>query len=296
MLSNRNTYRLTSFSQLGMYRYSCKDTAVVIRYSDERTYARLCNQLEGLVPAENIRRVTAQSFEKTLKLSYEAALDMHRYWTIIIDADILLASLLHRHLLNAMKVMNDDDLGFSFLLWDRFYNAPKYRGLHIYRTKYLQKALIYIPREGSELRPEAYVKNRMSQEGHPWRRFGNIVGLHDYFQYPKDIFAKMAVRAHRSAEDNESLRFFFESQLNHPEFEVAYAGLTYGAEMKRENVTNSRDQYLEGYVQRFGNINESSIKVIMMWQIEIDLMLYKILLCTRPVKYFLVNQFKLIIK
>lgn len=70
-----------------------EDLSIIIRYSGERTYNVLKRQLTGLVTrGALLKTVTGNSFESVLKASYVAGIYMDWNLTLVIDADILLAS------------------------------------------------------------------------------------------------------------------------------------------------------------------------------------------------------------
>ncbi|MEZ4944366.1 MAG: hypothetical protein R2804_02450 [Cyclobacteriaceae bacterium] len=247
------------------------------------------------MPNAKIELVSSQSFEETLRLSYEKALVAGKYWSLIIDADILLARNFFSNLLpKALKAADNSCLGFSFRVWDRFYNSPKYRGIHIYKTEHLKDCIVEIPPLGEQLRPESFVKKQLEKKGASWLLYGNTVGLHDFFQKPSDIFAKMAMRANRSADDLVSLENLFEKQKNdHVDFLVALAGLEYGRVAKKGEITNSRASYVEAYNKSLGNELLAPNDMSKLSQLLVDWKLTR-LLATISFKLIIKNQYSLL--
>lgn len=236
--------------------------SVVVRYSGERTYNELRRQLSEWVPNVPVGCVSSGSFEKTLRMSYEKAIELHARWTVILDADILLSRrFFFFYLPSAIGRARNVELGFAFRLWDRFYDAPKFRGLHVYKTSMLPLALARVPEEGGTLRPESFVKEQLAAEGAVWSQYGNVVGLHDFYQRPQDIFAKMALRAHRSESDVEYLLKTFERHGGELDFTIAAAGLKYGMGMDSKSVDNARKTYAAGFQEMvtLGLIDISSL-------------------------------------
>jgi hypothetical protein len=230
---------------------SSTEYSVIIRHSGEQTFSALHNQILKFIPQARVATVSSNSFESTLRQSYEQALQLRYPWTLLIDADILLAdrffSFYAPKALKARKA-SSDILGFAFRVWDRFYQAPKFRGIHFYKTTYLEQALNYIPDEGQTLRPESYVKGKVMEQGLSWVKYGNIVGIHDYFQKPNDIFAKMAIRAHRSSGDFDELQNRLSKNSNNQfDFMVACEGLKHGMALDKTDIKNSRIHYDEAF-------------------------------------------------
>lgn len=200
------------------------------------------------------------------------ALQLGQPWSVIVDADVLIGRRFFSfYLPNAMRLNPPTQLGFAFRLWDRFYASPKYRGLHVYRTELLPRALKKIPKDGLVLRPETYIKEQLELEGIGWMRYSNVVGLHDFFQHPRDIFAKMALRAHRSGADVDSLLRSFEKwRGEHVDFVVASEGLKYGMKMDPRFVDNARSTYLTA----FDGVLESLSKTILSDEVRLTENLY----------------------
>ncbi|WKZ61653.1 MAG: hypothetical protein QY309_09180 [Cyclobacteriaceae bacterium] len=227
---------------------SATEYSVIIRHSGEQTFKALHKQILRYIPEARVATVSSNSFESTLRQSYEQALQLGYPWSLLIDADILLIDRFFSFYAPRAIEANTNALGFAFRVWDRFYQSPKFRGIHFYNTQYIEQALKHIPVEGQTLRPESYVKERLAGEGLSWIKYGNIVGVHDFFQNPRDVFAKMAIRAHRSSGDfEELLSRLSRSSANQIDFIVACEGLRHGMTMDRADVKNSRIHYDEAF-------------------------------------------------
>ena len=138
--------------------------------------------------------------------------------------------------------LKESDLGFGLRLWDRFYDRPKFRGLHIYRTSLLGKAISMIPSANLELRPESFTKQKLKENGHAWRNdmSNYVAGVHDYYQKPDDIYYKFLVRSKRSEQDLKELKQKFRSS-SHKDFAVALKGIEDWEKMT--DITNNKFLY-----------------------------------------------------
>ena len=204
---------------------------MIIRATDEATLPALHKQLQAQkLEGDQLTVLNQQEkFEKKLIRSYELAVQQHLPYTLLIDADILVVQRFRKKVDQVVQQLSSSDFGFGLRLFDRFYQKGKYRGIHIYRTELLPKALEFLPLKSETLRPESFVKSQMAGIGSPWRNniSEKIVGLHDYFQYSHDVFYKYFVRAFRSEEDLEQLIPRFK-RLDHPDFRSALAGVQAG--------------------------------------------------------------------
>lgn len=201
---------------------------VVIRATGESTLKALESQLEEQLGHHDHLLVLDDyvSFEKKLEQGFKLAIQMNTEYSVFIDADILLRRNAIKKIKAFTKLLDDSDLGFGLLLWDRFYGKAKYRGLHVYRTRYIKQLLGYIPEEGTHLRPESYVKREMMGKGHEWRNnlTKYVVGIHDFYQKPEDIYYKFLIRAKRSSQDLAHLKKRF-TKNNHTDFKIALKAL-----------------------------------------------------------------------
>src|SRR5690606_34894342 len=71
------------------------------------------------------------SFEEKLKLGYELAIKMNNKFSVFIDGDILIRTNTVKRIRELTYRLEVSDFGFGLRLWDRFYDKPKFRGLHI---------------------------------------------------------------------------------------------------------------------------------------------------------------------
>lgn len=217
-----------------------KALTIIIRASGEATLPLLKKQIKKQLYKDDILKVidNDDSFELKLAQGFKEAINLNNSTAIFIDADILI----RRNLLNKIRKLSlklkEDDLGFGIKLWDRFYDQPKFRGLHIYKTKHLKIALSHIPKEGISLRPESAMKNELSGFGLSWNNQMThyIGGLHDFSQYLSDIHYKFLVRSNRaSKEELSELKCLFKRSSDNNEFKVAYDAILNGKNKKIKN-------------------------------------------------------------
>ncbi len=217
---------------------------IVVRSTGEATLNRLLLQIERQKNNNDILILLDENvcFEKKLKLGYEKALEIDNEFTVFIDADILLRRYVLKKIRKIIVTLPDNSLGFGLRLWDKFYNRPKYRGLHIYKTELLSKAISFIPLETKELRPESFVKEQMNSLGFKWRNGVTeyIAGIHDYNQNLKDIYYKFLIRAKRSSNDIEELKKNFASHKD-LDFKIALKGLVDSEKIK--DIYNDKFKY-----------------------------------------------------
>lgn len=212
-----------------------KMVTIIIRASNEATVQNLYRHLSIQKDTDDVLIIldSAVSFERKMKEGFELALEYNNQYTVFIDGDILLRTKALKKIKMLIPKLEINDLGFGLRLWDKFYNRPKFRGLHVYKTSLLKKAFDFIPKEGFQLRPETYVKDQMKLVGHYWRNdiSNYIIGIHDFYQYPADIYYKFLIRSKRSQKDVDSLRKYFLKNITEQDFQIAYRGLKDGEKL-----------------------------------------------------------------
>jgi len=171
------------------------DVTIVVRECGERT-AELCVWLlQQTFPEHEIHRVSARPFSETLRLSLEKGKAEGRPWTLCIDADVLVLPEL-TELLAEAETMPTDVFEIQGLVIDKLMTAPRAAGNHLYRTDLIPRALPLIA-AGQGLRPETEMIEAMASEGFPNRQSVIVVGLHDFEQSYRDIYAKAFLHGHK---------------------------------------------------------------------------------------------------
>lgn len=240
------------------------DLGIIIRTTGEPTLYGLIEQLQVQFGKKTpLKIVTADSFGKVLMLSYEEAISLKKEWSLIIDGDILVGWHFKSSLKRASKKVSPHALGFGLRVFDRFYDRPKFRGVHIYRSAYLEEASDYLSNAQNQLRPETFVKECMQLSGKNWDSFNTVVGLHDFFQKPEEIFAKMAIRAHRSPNDMQHLiaKISHYARKGEADFQYALAGLQYGISLPKEEIKNERNFYAQAFNKQFPALSNKEVDI-----------------------------------
>lgn len=171
------------------------DVTIVVRECGERTAEACVWLLQQTFPEQEIHRVSARPFSETLRLSLEKGVAEGRPWTLCIDADVLALPELTDLLLEAERVPRDV-FEIQGLVVDKLMTAPRAAGNHLYRTSLIARALPLIA-AGHSLRPETEMIEAMTSHGFPNRQSTIVVGLHDFEQSYRDLYAKAFLHGHK---------------------------------------------------------------------------------------------------
>jgi hypothetical protein len=206
------------------------DVAVVLRSANERTEEFALQLIKSQIPDSRIAIVKERPFAKALEKSIDTGLDFGLAWTLCIDADVLIFPNAIDNLLDEMSDQPCTSFGMTGRIFDKFYDRPKSGGPHLYRTNLLTRARSLVKECQNHIRPETQLKTLMGEQGFGWVSSSSIFGIHDYEQYYRDIFRKMAVRArksHQGAIDDLMTRATLASKWD-KDFLVALWGFRYG--------------------------------------------------------------------
>ncbi|WP_265944529.1 hypothetical protein [Dechloromonas sp. A34] len=200
---------------------SHSDVTLIVRECGERTADACVGLLEEMFPRQIVFRVSGQPFAATLEKSLLQGLAEARPWTLCIDADVLvLPSLID--FIDEAKRLPDHYVEAQALVADKLLPARRPAGNHLYRTALIPKALSCLPK-GASLRPESSMMDYLGQAGHPYHQSGILVGLHDFAQFPADIYSKAALHGHKHAYLEELLLPLWQEWAQEdPDYRIAY--------------------------------------------------------------------------
>jgi hypothetical protein len=217
---------------------------IILRSIGERT-ENLCKLLildQGY--HENFYTTNERPFWKSLVRSFELGIEANREFTLCIDADVLLFSNAIDEMTCTLQQSHPSTFGITGMYYDKFFNRPKLRGVHLYRTEFLRKAISFATVSGQEIRPETFTKARMEAEGYRWISSKSLFGIHDFGQYYRDIFRKLVVRFVRSSDQISIFRDISRFSRWDQDFLVALWGITYAQANKQGDIPLDSDYWV----------------------------------------------------
>lgn len=229
-----------------------KDVTVIIRTVGERTEQACYDIIAQQVHQEQIFKVSEVPFSKTLKKSLELGIKEGRKWTLCIDADVLLKDEAVKDLLKVAEDQDEAVIEIQAGVLDKFFLSPRPAGNHLYRTKYLDKALVVLENTNSDIRPEHTMLLELKKYGYEWINIEMVVGVHDYEQDNVDIFRKCMIQAHKHDYHVQKLYERWRDLKNtDQDFQIALAGLADG--MMAEKLECSIDENIRASYEQNKN-------------------------------------------
>jgi hypothetical protein len=172
---------------------------IIVRGAHERTedlcLASIRDQSDAAMEV-----VHERPFLAALRRSVQIGIDSAREFTLCVDADIVFAPNAIARMIRQLQSEPEAFFTCGYLL-DRFYGEPKARGVHLYRTRYLEEARAAIPTSESVERPETSMKSVLLARGRTSAYVRDrVLGLHGFGQYYRDVFRTIACRGQKSPE------------------------------------------------------------------------------------------------
>lgn len=185
-----------------MIRRTFDDVTVIVRECGERTSERCMELLRALCGRDDVTRIGAADFTTVLRRSLEAGLAAGRRWTLCIDADVLPLPALAA-LVSGARHLEHDVFAVQGLVLDKLLLCRRPAGNHLYRTRYLERALPLVGH--GQVRPETAMIQAMAARGYGLYQARTVIGLHDHEQYLSDLYGKAWLHGHKHAQLAELL-------------------------------------------------------------------------------------------
>lgn len=199
---------------------------VILRFANERSFPLAVEALAQETPHYAV--IEAYPFSKSLQEMFKIGTDLPFDYLLALDADVILhPGIFKKIAAEAARC----EFFLDFLVMDKF-RGRCCSGCHLYLNKYSSSLSKYSLALDST-RPENQLVIDFAKNYHlKLLRSSLVVGLHDYEQYYKDLYAKYYRRAHRRKYEAGPLKHVIEARksffLGDKDFDVVLKGLSDG--------------------------------------------------------------------
>lgn len=202
---------------------------VVVRCFGERSKEFSLSIVKDQLPEGHVEEVSLAPFSAAVRKTFELGIHYDKKWTIALDADVLLRADAIKDLIALGESLPDNFFRIEGMVLDRFFGFSRKGGAHLYRTQYLKQAANFLEITAETLRPESRVVKEMVKLGFHSYQGNDVYGIHDYYQYHRDVFRKTYVYAQKHKHLTEHFkRYWGEALGEDDEFRVALMGLEEG--------------------------------------------------------------------
>lgn len=216
-----------------------EEVLVIVRSSGERTETVCMRRLQEIFGKQAVVLIKGiVPFSEAVRESFKAALKANKKWALVVDADVLVSDNIVSFLESCDVYFRKHKRAFAFggLLYDKFLLQNRVVGAHLYCTKYISKAMKFIDESSRQLRPETYVKKQMQKRGYDIFICNIVIGIHDFFQYDRDIFRKGILHSKKHAGVDELYIMWQKLQENDRDYFWICEGVNEGNRLNVEDV------------------------------------------------------------
>lgn len=202
---------------------SSDQLVVVIRSAGERTEA-VCRELVlRVVDESRVFIIREVPFESALRKSFSLGIESNAKWLLVIDADLLITPESLVHIVSEADAEPENVFHLQGIVFDKFFVDYRKAGPRLYRVKSLSKAIMMIPEDGKEIRPEFSTIKRMESEGYKSKSSEIVFGIHDYEQFYCDIYRKCVVHSFKHKSEIDVLIKKWVSRADDMDYRIALA-------------------------------------------------------------------------
>ncbi len=174
------------------------DFCIVVRAAGERTADVCCEKLRQQAPDAAFFRVEQVPFWRTLRAGLQRGIDSGARWVLSVDADVLPADDMVARAMRWADGAADDVGVITGMVLDKLFAGPRYMAVRVYRAEGLPLMLDLMPSaESGEVRPESVTILKLAARGWRHEQVAEVVGLHDYEQFYRDVYRKAFLQAHK---------------------------------------------------------------------------------------------------
>jgi len=166
------------------------DLHVIVRAAGERTADYCCKELARQTSDDLVERIELSPFWRTLREGLERGLKSGAAWVMMCDADIIPSPDAVTHVRGWIKEADAKVGVLSGMVQDKLFGGIRFGGIRLYRASVIPDMLELMPPEGETVRPESSALHRLAERGWRHETVTELVGLHDYEQYYRDIYRK----------------------------------------------------------------------------------------------------------
>jgi hypothetical protein len=204
------------------------DATIILRTVGERTTALCKSTLGRQVPGGAIHVVQRTPFVAALRETFTLGVAGGRPYTVVVDADLLPLDNLVEVLLASARADGGDWFEKHALVRCRLFAKKRGAGNRVYRTALLTEALGLVAEFEDALRPEYEVIQAMAGRKHGSELIKQVIGLHGYEQFYRDLYRTAYVHAVKSPVRCGAAYAGWLAQKDDPEFAVILAAYDAG--------------------------------------------------------------------
>lgn len=173
------------------------DVLLVLRAGGERSVPAAAKALEAVEPGATFEKVELSPLGRSLDHTLRRALELDVAWAVVCDADVVVSPAQVRRGISLARTMPADYLVLTMTVEDWLFGHPRTLGLRIYQIRHAEEALRCLQEQPNPRRPESSMISALSAAGRPSALTTLTAGIHDRYQWNRDLYRKGVFFAHK---------------------------------------------------------------------------------------------------
>lgn len=215
----------------------------MIRTVGERTSGACVEMVKKLGYDPQI--ITEYTHYAAVEKTYEIGLDSRGDWTFSVDADVILEPRMVESVLDDLFSSPEDVRVAHPGVVDKLYRLKRWAGIQVYRTDALDelRSIFKLKKQQRQLKIEGACISELRRRGRKVAFVKRVVGLHDYYQYYRDLYRKVYLNSIRNQDMNRKARKLWTYWCRFDDdYKVALAASDQALEESRD-LTNSVNDF-----------------------------------------------------
>ena len=223
---------------------------ICVRSTGEFTTKRLLEDLVYQVGSvEKVHLIKNLKFHEAVDRCFELAIEDKSKWLITLDADLVIKPDFISIFLSVANSMKSKEIEAHAMTIDRLFMKYRSAGNRLYRVSSLTLLRELLNRTKKNIRPEGAMLREATKLGYKIKPIKNVVALHDFFQFSRDLFRKGYLSSFKHISHSSELlstwRELGESSLD---FKVLLRGFSFGiTSAEKYTLDNGSDLFKAQY-------------------------------------------------
>lgn len=233
---------------------------IVVRAAGERTEKKCIRLAKKQGQVHVIRAVP---FGEAVRQTYLFGKDLNQKWLPVVDADVQLYPGVLRRAISRLNQLPNNLFCLDGKTDDKIFLQKRRAGIHIYRVRYLKKALRFI--DNNHIKPESRCRRAMNEIGFKTHTGKVVFGKHDYDQYYRDLWRKAVCQTRKLAGKIRKYpgikKKWREMSKSDIDFFIIYYAHFYGMKYVDKILIDCRlDFEAEKYLKKLGIVEKGLLK------------------------------------
>lgn len=222
---------------------------ICIRSTGEFTTERLFKDIISQIGTDHkVHLIKGLMLHEAIDRSFEIALKDDSSWLITLDADLIIMPnflTIFRKVANSMK---PKEIEAHAMTIDRLFMGYRSAGNRLYRVSSLPLLRKLLNKTKNNVRPEGTMLRLAEEQGYKLKPTKDVVALHDFFQYSKDLFRKGYLSSFKHIEySSKILSTWRKLSIDYFDYSILLRGFAFGLMSGSEPQLNAHSEIFKTF-------------------------------------------------